>query len=378
MGKRAAGAKGKQASDEGPASADPAPSSSKRSQRKKQGAWPTWLWFVGGFALVVSLGRVFTGDSSAPSKRKKASDLSPARFLELALRLQEMTEIASALAGGDELDSDAAKQLDAELKEIEGELGSDSSSTSRDLRSMVSVVRGTLYQKSEKLTDEEVESLGGNSFTYANPRYWDDYYNRTTEDETYDWYGTWETAVTDRGDFVPRGASEPQPAGTLGQLLGPYLAKESDILMFGCGNSDLSEKMYVQGYEGITNIDISEKLLANLRGRLQDKTPKMRWVFMNVSELTFADASFDSIIDKGTLDAIEGNQALLRAAVAETHRALRPGGVLLSITFNNEENRVQKQLREVAEWSDCRTHSFERISASSSGRNQYFLHACQK
>mmetsp|Transcript_47641 Transcript_47641/g.137092 ORF Transcript_47641/g.137092 Transcript_47641/m.137092 type:complete len:378 (+) Transcript_47641:60-1193(+) len=377
MGKKAAAAQRKQASDDNAADAAP-PSSRKSSQRKKQGAWPTWLWVVGGFALLVSLGRVFSGESGSTKSRKKvASDLSPARFLELALRLQEMTEIAAALASAEELDSDAAKQLDAELKGIEGELGADSSPTSRDLRSMVSVVRGTLYQKSEKLTDEQVEGLEGNSFTYANPRYWDDYYNRTSEEETYDWYGTWDTPIDDKGAFVPRGASAPQAAKVLGDLLRPYLGKERDILMLGCGNSDMSEKMYFEGFEGITNIDVSEKLLANLRARLQDKTPKMRWVYMNASALTFEDQTFDVIIDKGTLDAIEANRPLLLAAVSETHRALRPGGLLLSITFNNRDNRVEKQLREAA-WAECQTHSFERPSTTKVGGSEYYLHVCEK
>merc|ERR1719181_2338908 len=112
---------------------------------------------------------------------------------------------------------------------------------------MAAIIRGTLTQKTKGLSDDEVEADG--SYTYANPRYWDDYYNRTTEEERFDWYGSWDTQIDAE---LPSGK-----VTQLGQLLRPYLAAESKILMLGCGNSDMSEKMYRDGLENIMNVDIS-------------------------------------------------------------------------------------------------------------------------
>merc|ERR1719491_813028 len=104
--------------------------------------------------------------------------------------------------------------------------------------------------------------------------------------------------------------------------------------------------------------------------------PKMRWQYEDASALSFADAEFDVTIDKGTLDAIEQNRPLLLASVREAHRTLRPGGFFLSVTFNNAAIRLDRQLSEAADWSQCHTHAFERP-----GRGKdadivpYFVHA---
>merc|ERR1712139_552324 len=126
----------------------------------------------------------------------------------------------------------------------------------RDLRSMVSVIRGTLYQQTQNLSDEQEAKLN-NSFTYANPKYWDEYYKKTGEAERFDWYVSWDTAIKETR-FAPRDAGEQRKANQLSDILAPYVAQDSNILMLGCGNSDMSEKMYKDGYEQIVNIDISE------------------------------------------------------------------------------------------------------------------------
>jgi len=233
-----------------------------------------------------------------------------------------------------------------------------------------------LYKLGHNLTDEQVEERG-RSFTYSNPRYWEDYYNKTSGDEQYDWYGSWDSAVVET-TFAPHGDGEPQTASRLGDLLRPYLTAESKILMLGCGNSDMSEKMYAEGFEDIVNIDISETLLQNMRSRLGAAMPRMRWLHMNASALTFESGTFDVSLDKGTLDAIEGSRGLLQAAAREIHRTLRPGGYLLSLTFNAAQTRVEDQLRSAADWGPCHSQPFERPEKRDGHNSRYFIHACQR
>tara|TARA_B100000768_G_C11107353_1_gene301724 strand:+ start:453 stop:665 length:213 start_codon:yes stop_codon:yes gene_type:complete len=53
----------------------------------------------------------------------------------------------------------------------------------------------------------------------------------------------------------------------------------------------------------------------------------------DATALPYADASFDAVLDKGTLDAIGiGSDESLRATVAELARTVATGGVVVSIS----------------------------------------------
>lgn len=339
---------------------------------------------ISAFAVAVCLGQVFFA-GKAPRSAKVSKATATARvkdkaekgstqgYLAVALRLAEMTQVATALQAAGQLDGEAARALDEELTSIEAEIDGIDDSTARDLRSMVSVVRGTLYKHSENISDEQVEQKG-DSYTYASPRYWDEYYKKTSEEERFDWYVSWDTKIADT-PFTPFGAGEQRIATSLADILGSYLEKESRILMLGCGNSDMSEKMYRAGFEDIVNIDISEQLMDKLRDKLGASMPRMRWLYMNASSLGFDAASFDVVVDKGTLDAIEGEKDLVLSAIREAHRTLRPGGVLLSITFNQASIRIDNQLQLAIEWASCHTHGIEK-TAHDGQKSSVYVHAC--
>lgn len=359
------------------------PSSGER-RKKKGDAWPWWLYAFAGIALAVVFGGAFVGDgdgSGSSSKSKKAGGLSTVDFLKMATRLQEMTTIAATLQGAGELDEEVADELNRELQVIEKKIDGSDDKISRDLASMVSVVRGTLFQQAKNLTDEQVENLT-NSYTYANPRYWDQYYNKTSGEESYDWYVTWDSPMEDC-TFAPYDEGDKKPANVLKDLLQPYLGKAPKLLMFGCGNSDMSEKMYDGGFEDIVNIDVSEAVMDRMRAKHETARPKMTWLQMDASKLTFADGTFDVTLDKGTLDAIEQNRPLTLGAIKEAHRTLKPGGLFISVTFNKPEVRIGNQLAEVAKWGPCYTHPFIKPPMPGTGgkggeRKQYYFHVCKK
>merc|ERR1712166_681488 len=75
------------------------------------------------------------------------------------------------------------------------------------------------------------------------------------------------------------------------------------ILNIGCGNSTMSEEMYDEGYLSITNNDISESCIENMKKR-NEKRPEMKWDVMDVRDMSYPDSSFDMIIDKSTLDCL--------------------------------------------------------------------------
>ncbi|KAJ8015897.1 hypothetical protein DPEC_G00001460 [Dallia pectoralis] len=70
-----------------------------------------------------------------------------------------------------------------------------------------------------------------------------------------------------------------------------------------CGNSSMSSDMYA-GYLSITNIDYSSVCIDTMSARHLSKCPRMTWHQMDARKLSFPDASYDVVLEKGTLDAM--------------------------------------------------------------------------
>merc|ERR1711988_1820686 len=75
------------------------------------------------------------------------------------------------------------------------------------------------------------------------------------------------------------------------------------ILLAGAGNSRLSEDMYEDGYQTLTNIDISRVVVDQMIEKYKDKSA-LTYQQMNVCSLEFPDESFDAVVVRGTMDAI--------------------------------------------------------------------------
>lgn len=61
--------------------------------------------------------------------------------------------------------------------------------------------------------------------------------------------------------------------------------------------------MYSAGYRSVANVDYSSVCIATMSARHSD-CPGMTWHQMDISRLSFPDASFDVVLEKATLDAI--------------------------------------------------------------------------
>ncbi|CAN0004861.1 unnamed protein product, partial [Ascophyllum nodosum] len=128
-----------------------------------------------------------------------------------------------------------------------------------------------------------------------------------------------------------------------------YIRKDDNILMVGCGNSRLSEDMFDEGYTTITNIDVSRVVIEQMIARYRDK-PALMWQAMNVCTLEYPDESFNSVIDKGTLDSVlcgEGSTANVAKMCMEISRVLKPNGVYFVCSYGVPDNRLQVRTREV-------------------------------
>jgi ubiquinone/menaquinone biosynthesis C-methylase UbiE len=62
--------------------------------------------------------------------------------------------------------------------------------------------------------------------------------------------------------------------------------------------------LYEDGYENITNIDVSDVIIEQMQRTHAERYPRMQFLTMDVTAMTFPDESFDVVLDKGTLELV--------------------------------------------------------------------------
>ena len=117
---------------------------------------------------------------------------------------------------------------------------------------------------------------------YGDPKYWDKRYQEQ-DGIMYDWLEKYDT---------------------LKNIIKDCAAKDSKVLMIGCGNAEVSENMYDDGYQNITNIDISPVVIEQMGKRCVSR-PLMKYKIIDACKMDgIPDASFNLVIDKGTSDSL--------------------------------------------------------------------------
>ncbi|CAI0560325.1 unnamed protein product [Linum tenue] len=191
------------------------------------------------------------------------------------------------------------------------------------------------------------------TYNYGDALYWDARY--VEEAGSFDWY---------------------QRYSSLRPFVRHYVPTSSRVLMVGCGNARnslspaplplylllrfswyknlliayfrficfcllvMSEDMVKDGYEDIMNIDISSVAI-EMMSKKYEYIPQLKYMKMDVRDMSaFADDSFGSVIDKGTLDSLMcGNDAPISAAQ-----------MLGEITYGDPKVRMPHLMRPVYNW----------------------------
>lgn len=194
-----------------------------------------------------------------------------------------------------------------------------------------------------------------NTYNYGDALYWDARY--VQEGGSFDWY---------------------QRYSALRPFVRNYVPTSSRVLMVGCGNAVMSEDMVKDGYEDITNIDISSVAIEMMR-RKYEYVRQLKYMQMDVRDMSFfPDESFDSVIDKGTLDSLMcGTDAPISAAqmLGEVSRLLKPGGTYMLITYGDPTARMPHLSRPVYNWKTVLyiipRPGFEKDEGCSSARKSF-------
>ncbi|CAK9290669.1 unnamed protein product [Gordionus sp. m RMFG-2023] len=128
-------------------------------------------------------------------------------------------------------------------------------------------------------------SLPKHTSDFSKTKFWDKFFENLG-DKNFEWYA-------DYKDFS--------------NILFDCIVKTDKILIIGCGNSNLSNSLYKEGYVNIINIDSSKKVIKSCSEKNKKLGYDMDFINMDVLNMKFAENDFNVVFDKGTLDALANN-----------------------------------------------------------------------
>lgn len=200
---------------------------------------------------------------------------------------------------------------------------------------------------------------------YSTEEYWNQRYLSTSDaeiiEDSFDWYIPYGIPKRDGSGFAPG-------VGLREELLSvlPSNRSEKRILIVGCGTSLMGEQLCEDGWSDVTCIDSSDVAVRRMQRREElladpsllkpeendNRTPTrapvthagLRYIHLNaecLQDLLPAE-NYDAVIDKAMLDAAlcgddpSAQHERVSRIVLQLYEVLRPGGVLIHVTSQNQ------------------------------------------
>ncbi|XP_028817963.1 eEF1A lysine and N-terminal methyltransferase isoform X1 [Denticeps clupeoides] len=151
---------------------------------------------------------------------------------------------------------------------------------------------------------------------FSSAGYWEHFF-RQRGGKAFEWYGDYHS---------------------LCGVLHKYIKTRDQVLVVGCGNSELSEQLYDVGYRQLTNIDISETVVSHMNQRNVDRRPGLTFLQVDATHTGFENGSYQVVLDKGTLDAMASEEegSLATRMLVEVGRVLAVGGRYVCVSLAQE------------------------------------------
>lgn len=151
--------------------------------------------------------------------------------------------------------------------------------------------------------------------------------------------------IADRYDDITRVLSFGQDARWKARLVAMAApARGQHVLDLACGTGDLALAARARGGT-VTGLDLVARMLELARAK--PGGTDVRWLVGDMTRLPIADASMDVVTTGYGLRNVPD----LRAAIAEIHRVLRPGGTAWSLDFNRPDNAAVRAIYLAWLWS---------------------------
>lgn len=112
---------------------------------------------------------------------------------------------------------------------------------------------------------------------------WDKFFTLRGDDDSFEWYAEW--AVIDKYIIENLAYPSSEMAKPPGERQPAKLQKDVNILVPGCGSSQLSERLYDAGFRSIMNVDFSKVVIMNMLRRNVRERPEMKWRCMDMTKL---------------------------------------------------------------------------------------------
>ena len=167
-----------------------------------------------------------------------------------------------------------------------------------------------------KKTPAHAPPPAGEEHRYATQRYWAARYAAVGAGDVFEWFLSFD-------DLRP---------------LLSFVRRRSAVLDLGCGTSRLLCDMREAGYAGrLVGVDCAAAALRSVKER--SEACHVELVEADATTLApFADATFDVVVDKGTVDAlISGDAAAATEACAAAGRVLKRGGRFVVVSHRRPD-----------------------------------------
>ena len=158
--------------------------------------------------------------------------------------------------------------------------------------------------------------------------------------------------------------------------------KNSQILIPGCGNSNIPIELKKAGYENIDAIDTCSSVIRYM----QNKAPQIEYAIMDAKEMKyFNNETFDLVIDKALFDSLlctEENIINISYYLKEVYRVLAKGGVYMCISHGFPLSRLGYFKAKKLLW-DVETIPIQKIDVEGyeeQGANSkyHYIYVCSK
>jgi ubiquinone/menaquinone biosynthesis C-methylase UbiE len=213
---------------------------------------------------------------------------------------------------------------------------------------------------------------------FGDLNYWENRYLEQRE-TNFDWLEDYDSLKPYFDDILKNLSTESMLRNNLNNL-----QYSPNILMLGCGNSELSDKLHRgMNLKNIYNIDNSSNVIKSMAERYQN----MQWQTMDAKQLRYENSFFDIVIDKATMDSVLcGDNAFQDVAMMtkEVQRVLKIHGVYILVSYGDPDSRKMHLQQEHLNFDiqiQCLKKSFLISNPNEGGQLQektHWIYICKK